>query len=270
MEICGKCVEERSGSNRFLNKDNVHVAPTHYFYPGTGPIQMLHKTKGVVLNYIRFKESSIIARIYTEKLGIQSYLVNGVRSSKSKSNRIALFQPLTLLDMVVYHQSRPDALHRLSEVRNQHPFGMLPFDMVRTSLALFITELLGKCLKEEEPNEPLFQFLEHTVVALDSVEAGLESFHLSFMVHLAGYLGFGIETAGEFAAGLREHRYSSPPDEVQQQALDLLLGDNELAPLSIGKAARNALLAQLLFYYRTHLEGFGEMKSLEVLRAVLR
>jgi DNA repair protein RecO (recombination protein O) len=75
---------------------------------------MLHKTRGIALNYIRYRESSIIAKIYTEAFGIQSYIVNGVRSSKSKMNRIALFQPLTLLDMVVYHKSKEATIHRIS------------------------------------------------------------------------------------------------------------------------------------------------------------
>ena len=71
---------------------------------------MLYKTRGIALNYIRYRESSIIAKIYTEAFGIQSYIVNGVRSSKSKTNRIALFQPLTLLDMVVYHKSKEETM----------------------------------------------------------------------------------------------------------------------------------------------------------------
>ena len=231
---------------------------------------MLHKTKGIVLSYIRYKESSVIAKVYTEAFGIQSYVVNGVRSSRSKTNKIALFQPLTLLDMVVYHKSKSDTLHRLSEIRHLFPFRQLPFDMVKTSLALFIAELLGKCLKEEEPNEPLFSFLEQAVAELDGLEEGLESYHLVFMRYLAGFLGFGIDSAAEFLKGLREHRYSLLPDENQEKGIELLLKGDYESLKARGKGARAAILSQMLFYYRTHMENFGEMKSLEVLKTVLR
>lgn len=231
---------------------------------------MLHKTRGIVLSYIRFRETSIIAKVYTEVFGIQSYVVSGVRSSKSKANRIALFQPLTLLDMVVYHKSKTDTLHRLSEVRNLHPFGQLPFDMVKTSLALFMAEVMGKCLREEEPNEPLFDFLERSVTGLDEAKEGLESYHLFFMRYLAGYLGFGIGSADEFVGILREYRYSALPSGTQRSALEYLVAGDQEGLKNAGKSARAALLLQLLFYYRTHLENFGEMKSLDVLKEVMR
>lgn len=231
---------------------------------------MLHKTRGIVLNYIKYKESSIIVKVYTELFGIQSYVVNGVRSSRAKSNRIALFQPLTLLDMVVYHKSDREALHRLSEVRNLHPFSQLPFDMIKTSLAIFITELLGKCLKEEESNPALFEFLQQAVTELDDVSQGLESFHLVFMCRLASYLGFGIESNGQFQSVLSEYRYSDLADQKLKEAFALLLHDEIEELRRAGSQLRGRLLAQMLFYYRTHLEGFGDMKSLEILKTVLR
>src|SRR4051812_40998701 len=113
---------------------------------------MLHKTRGVAISYIRYRESSIIAKIYTELFGIQSYIVNGVRSSTSKTNRIALFQPLTLLDLVVYHKEKSDNVRRISEIKCYNPFNTLPYNVVKSSLALFVTEILGKTLKEEEAN----------------------------------------------------------------------------------------------------------------------
>jgi DNA repair protein RecO (recombination protein O) len=231
---------------------------------------MLHKTKGVVLNYLKYKESSIIAKVYTERFGIQSYVVNGVRSSKAKVNRIALFQPLTLLDMVVYHKSKLDTLHRLSEVRNLYPFSQLPFDIVKTSLALFITELLGKCLKEEEANPLLFEFLQRAVVELDETSEGLESFHLFFMCRLAGFLGFEVESMEHFTALLGEYRYSDLPDaRLKESLFHLFAGDVDALRMA-GKTSRARILAQLIFYYRTHMEGFGDIKSLDILKTVLR
>jgi DNA repair protein RecO (recombination protein O) len=125
---------------------------------------MLHKTRGIGLSYLRYRESSIITKIYTEAFGIQTYIVNGVRSSKSKNNRIALFQPLPLLDMVVYHKNKEDTVHRISELKCYAPFHSIPFDVIKSSLALFITEILGKTLREEESNELLFRFIEESIL----------------------------------------------------------------------------------------------------------
>lgn len=230
---------------------------------------MLHKTKGIVLSYLKYRESSIIAKIYTETFGVQSYVINGVRSSRAKSNKIALFQPLTLLDMVVYHKSHRETLQRLSEVRNAYPFTQLPFDMVRTSVALFLAELLGKCLKEEEANELLFHFLEESVILLDQTDQGLESFHLVFMVQLASYLGFGIESTDQFKEVLRGFKYSFPDGDHDKGALESIILEQPEGLKKAGRVGRNILLAQLLFYYRVHLDHFGEIKSLDVLKAVL-
>ena len=133
-----------------------------------------------------------------------------------------------------------------------------------------MAEILVKCLREEESNEALFDFLEKSVVGLDRADYALESYPLLFMCGLAGYLGFGIESAGHFLAVLREYRYSFPEGETQIKTVEALVAGNYEELKSAGRSGRASLLSQLLFYYRTHLENFGEMKSLEVLKTVLR
>ncbi|MFC0185163.1 DNA repair protein RecO [Pseudarcicella hirudinis] len=149
---------------------------------------MLRKTKGIVINYIRYRETSIIVKIFTEEFGIQTFIENGVRSAKSK-NKIALFQPLTLLDLVVYHKEGKD-LHRISELKCLIPFQTLPFNIYKSSIALFITEILGKCMKEETGNISLFRFLLNSILWLDAAEDDFENFHLQFLIKLASFLGF--------------------------------------------------------------------------------
>lgn len=230
---------------------------------------MLHKTRGIALSYIRYRESSIIAKIYTEAFGIQSYIVNGVRSSRSKSNRIALFQPLTLLDLVVYHKSKADTLHRISEIKCRIPFRTLPYEIVKSSLGLFLTEILTKCLREEEENTPLFEFLEEAVMYLDRVEKSYENFHLHALIQLAFFLGFGLEAVEDFANELRMQHYPVSPDAVQNAALQTWLSAPFGTPVVLDKSRRLSLLNMLLFFYKIHLDSLGEIKSLEVLHEVL-
>ena len=231
---------------------------------------MLHKTRGIALNYIRYRESSIIAKVYTEAFGIQSYIVNGVRSSKSKMNRIALFQPLTLLDMVVYHKSKEATIHRISEIKCYSPFQSLPYDVFKSSLALFVTEILGKTLREEEPNEPLFQFIEDSVLYLDEAENGFENFHIQFLLQYASYLGFGVETIADLEGELKENHFPQIADAKELSATDYLLQNPYGIEVALDRTRRVDILEKLIFFYKIHMDTLGEIRSLEVLREVLR
>jgi DNA repair protein RecO (recombination protein O) len=231
---------------------------------------MLHKTRGIALNYIRYRETSIIVKIYTEAFGIQSYIVNGVRSAKSKTNRIALFQPLTLLDLVVYHKSKEQTIHRLAEVKCSLPFKSLPFDFVKSSIALFMTELLIKTLREEEANLPLFEFLHESVVYLEQTQEDYENFHLQFLAKLTFYLGFGAETVKEVEQQLADNLYPYSLEPTMQEALQNFIHLPFDYPTRLERMSRSKLLNALVFYYKIHLEGLGEIRSLEVLRELMK
>lgn len=229
---------------------------------------MLQKTQGIALSYLRYRETSIIARVYTEDFGLQSYIVNGVRSAKSKNNRIALFQPLTLLDMVVYYKDDRD-LHRLSEVKTNHPFQSLPFEVAKSTIALFVTEMLNKVLKEEAGSPILFRFLVDSVLFLEEARQHYENFHLAFLLKLSFFLGFGPESAREFENQLRENSYPFLPDDEMETALNTMLRQPLGTPLKLARASRNELLDALVAYYQIHIDTIGEVKSLPVLREVL-
>ena len=229
---------------------------------------MLQKTRGIALSYLRYRETSIIARIYTEEFGLQSYIVNGVRSAKSKNNRIALFQPLTLLDMVVYNKPNRD-LHRLSEIKTNYPFQSLPFEVAKSTIAMFVTEMLNKVLKEEASSPVLFRFLVDSVLFLEEAHTNYENFHLAFLLKLSFFLGFGPESAREFENQLREHSYPFLPDNAMDTALNIMLRQPLGTPAVLTRSARNELLDALVAYYQIHIDSLGEVKSLPVLREVL-
>ena len=229
---------------------------------------MLQKTRGIALSYIRYRETSIIARVYTEEFGLQSYIVNSVRTARSKNNRIALFQPLTLLDMVVYYKNDRD-LHRISEVKTSHPFQSLPFDVSKSTIAMFVTEMLNKVLKEEAGSPPLFRFLIESVLFLEEARTNYENFHLTFLLKLSFFLGFGPENAREFESQLRENSYPFLPDDETETALNIMLCQPLGSPIKLARVSRNDLLDALVVYYQIHLDSIGEVKSLPVLREVL-
>jgi DNA repair protein RecO (recombination protein O) len=228
---------------------------------------MLHKTKGIVLNYIKYRDTSVIVHIYTQAFGIQSYIENGVRSSKSK-NKIALFQPLTLLDMVVYHK-KEKSIQRISELKCYHPFKELPFHFAKSSLALFLTEVLSKTLKEEIEDENLFSFLEQSIIWLDQAPNSFENFHLQFLIQLTSHLGFMPTSGEELLKQLAEHNILHP-EAIISQMLTLLIENPYGFPHTLTREHRQSLLKIILYYYKLHLDDFPELKSLNILQEMMR
>ena len=238
---------------------------------------MLIKTRGIVLSYLKYRETSIIARVYTERLGVQTYVVNSVRKAKPPG-RIALFQPFTLLELVAYVARGSGGLTRLSEFRCAEPFQTLPYDVHKSSVVLFLSEVVGRAVREEEQNEALFQFLHDSILDFDRQAAGSENFALAFLLQLAAYLGFGTSSGAELTdqvimaghaatvkgatgpATLRLHEFDGYFDE--------LLRNPATSTMPNGRV-RHELLNVLIRYYQLHVEQMGEIRSLEILSQVL-
>lgn len=224
---------------------------------------MLHKTKGIVVNYIKYRETSIIVKIYTEEFGIQSYIENGVRSARSR-NKIALFQPLTLVDLVVYHRDTGE-LFRISEIKCLLPLETIPYNFIKSGIALFVTEVLSKTLKEEAPNNEMFRFLLQSILFLDTQPSQYQNFPIQLLLKLARYLGFAPQTADELMEQIGIFR----GDEQEKLFLDTLIISNYDQPLSIPNQVRRRLLDHVLKFYALHIETFGEVRSLTVLQEMM-
>jgi DNA repair protein RecO (recombination protein O) len=220
---------------------------------------MIFKTRGIVFRFTKFRETSIIVTIFTETFGLQSYIVNGVRS-KSAKNRIALFQPLTLLNLVVYHRENAN-IERIKEVSCLYPYRTLMADVKKSTLAMFVNELLNKTVKDESHAGEIFQFLYDSLTALDSQQQGFENFHLIFMLKLARYLGFGVYNLNEVLGG-------RVTDTETEKILGELLSADHNTPLKITNMQRRNLLELLIRFYAEHMENLGEIKSVQVLREV--
>jgi len=227
---------------------------------------MLNKTKGIVINYMKYRESSLLVTIYTAEFGISSFVENGVRSAKAK-HKIALFQPLTLLDLEVYHKPGK-GLHRISEAKCYYPYRKIPFDIAFSSIGLFLTEVLGKVLKEEEANPILFAFLEESFQMLDQAAGPMENFHLQFLWRLSEFLGFHAGQVQEFLTQLREAGVPGM-GELDPKAVQALFDSEYGQVIGINRIQRAAILKALIYYYGLHMESFGELKSLQILQEVL-
>lgn len=225
---------------------------------------MLYKTEGIALSYIKYKESSIIARILTSRFGLQSYIVNSVRSSKRGASKLALFQPFTLTNLVVYHKDG-SGLQRISEIKCQESLSSIPFDPVKSAIAIFLSELLSKVLSENQEQADLFVFVKSAVVDLDGQENADLNFHLKFLIQASKFLGFEIQNAKEVLHQLRDF-YSWPDRKTYESKIDALING---VNITIGNSYRRHILDLLIDFYRLQLDGIGELRSLKVLRSLV-
>ena len=240
---------------------------------------MLHKTRGIVFKTTDYGESSVIVQIFTEKFGLQSYMVNGAKKPKAKISRNML-QPLHLLDMVVYHKETGN-VQRIKELKNSPMLQTLPYDVIKSSVAMFLNEVLYKAIKQQSADEHLFDFVFSAIEWLDNQTDGLANFHLLFLIRLTRYLGFYPDRylAGEadyfdlkngiFSKYKPESvLYLSPPHTQNFTALLQSTFEN-ITDVKLSNDDRRYLISKLLEYYALHIEGFGNIRSHEVLEEVL-
>ena len=244
---------------------------------------MTHKTKGIVLRAVKYGETSLVTTIYTELFGIQTYIVNSVRTSTRKGHGKAnLFQPASILDLVLYHNDMKN-LQRLREFKWSFLYENLHFNVFKNAVALYVVELLYKTIKQPETNEPLYNFIEDAFIHLDKADdAVVANFALFFTLHMATFLGFGIqdnhsETSrylnfqdGQFTSEQPSHQHflDEPFSSVTSQLLRTRHPD-ELTQLRLHHETRRYLLQSYLNFYAIHIQDFGGMKTLPVLQAVL-
>ncbi|HEY0065895.1 MAG TPA: DNA repair protein RecO [Flavisolibacter sp.] len=244
---------------------------------------MLHKTRGIVLRTVKYGETSIVATMFTELFGVQSYLVNGVRTVPKKGTAKAnLFQPGALLELVAYHNEFKN-LQRLREFRWGRLYQHLLSDVKKNAVALFMIELLGKCLKQPEANPELFYFAEDALFHLDEAsEKTTANFPLFFALHLAVFFGFRINDEysetnkyldlqeGSFTEGQPSHQYFLEGKEAAAVSHILkTMQPEELEDLSLNQETRRYITQALEDYYRFHIPDFGTMKTLPVLREIM-
>ena len=227
---------------------------------------MLHKTQGIVLSHIKYRETSIIAKIFTQDLGLQSYIVHGVRTSKPKHS-IALFQPLTLLDMVVYHKKQ-GGIQRMAEVKCHTPNSSILGDIKKAAMAVFMAELLAKVIREEERNEALFSFLWEAVIKLDQQATGYELFYLVFMLQLCHYLGFGVSDAQDIYRQLSRSGYYMGATCEEIERLNTLLRGEPKGYVTTDRSIWRNVTEAVIKFYQLHIDSLDTLKSLRVLQEI--
>ncbi|MCX2680572.1 DNA repair protein RecO [Galbibacter sp. EGI 63066] len=236
---------------------------------------MIVTTQAIVLSAIKYGDTSLIVKLYTLSDGIKSYMLKGVLSSKKGKLKKGYFQPLTQLEIVANHKNK-GTLESLREVKTVNFYQSLQTDVRKSSIALFLSEMLVISLQEEEVNQTLYHFISNSFQWLDMNEE-IANFHISFLIELTRHLGFYPDNShedypyfdlaeGEFVTSLYNEVLS---EENLVNFKKFLHRDYDTsAKIKMGKTHRAELLDSMIRYYQLHLSDFKKPRSLEVLQQV--
>jgi len=239
---------------------------------------MLEKTRGIILNQIKYTDSGIIARLYTRKFGRQSFLIRGIRSRKSGKHNI-LFQPLYILDLEISYKETRE-MNVLKEFSVSYSPYEIYSDIKKSSVAIFLGEVLTSVLREESSHEELFDYIEKSIIYFDNCREGYANFHIAFLTGLSSFLGFepGIRknasdaffdmSNGVFVPVPPVHGNYANPDVSGILAQVFLASYDSIRNINLKGAMRNEVLDTLLRYYSLHLSGLKKINSLGILKEV--
>ena len=233
---------------------------------------MLVKTKAIVISSLKYQEKSLIVKCFTQSDGLKSYFVPNAFAAKKSNQKIAYFQAFSILEIEANHKNK-GTLEHFKEIKLAHSYQTIPTDMVKSSMILFLSEMLHHSIKEEEKNDNLFTYLETALLWLDNHDENA-NFHLIFLLQMTKFFGFFPSNPDgdyfEMIDGIfSEYQGTSCLNFSETQLLKKLL---ELKFDSSKKvfvsSERQLLLKILIDYYSLHLEGFKKPKSLHVLKEV--
>jgi DNA repair protein RecO (recombination protein O) len=235
---------------------------------------MLVKTKAIVVSTLRYQEKNLIVKCFTASDGMKSYFVRGAFGSKKAGQKIAYFQPLTVLEIEATHKNK-GTLEYLNEIKLAFPLETIHLNVVKSSISLFISEMLYVIIQEEERNEDLFHFLETAILWLDT-HPHVANFHLIFLMEMTKFLGFYPDQQADVFPYFDMLEGIFTPDirstcliESETRLIKKLMGlkfDHTQNTFNVTE--RQILLKILLDYYQLHLGNFRKPKSWEILKEV--
>lgn len=232
--------------------------------------------KAIVLQTVKHGDNKFIVKLYTHGHGLVTAVAVAGKSPSSKIKHGHLL-PLNFIDAeFVLKQNRE--IQQLTEASCYQGNPGLPGSIAKLSIAQLMNEVLIKCLKEQQPNQHLFEFIETCLGYLNNSEEDFMNLHLYFLVELTRYLGF--EPQNNFT----DHNpyFDCRNGSFIPLSLAFPLGLNQedsillseflkinVLTARISNRQRKALLDFFIAYYNLHVPGFNDIRSLEVLKEVM-
>ena len=239
---------------------------------------MLHKTKGIILHQVKYTDSGIIVQFYTRDFGRQAVLIRGMRSRKSGKHN-ALFQPMFILDLVIYYKETRE-VQMLKDFSVASSPAQIYADVRKCCIAMFLSEILASVLREESPNHELFDYIENSIRYLDECDQGFSNFHIAFLIGLTSYLGIEPgrrDDPSKKYFDLRNGHFSllppTHPEYCEPRIAEILaqffsISFDDMTNIPMTGQLRNEVLETIIQYYGIHLPGLRKVNSISLLREI--
>jgi len=240
---------------------------------------MFTKTRAIVLSNRKYKENSAILQLYTEEYGRCSYILHGIQSKRS-GKRLSFLQPFSTVEVEAKSHPKHE-LQQIKEIKADYLHAHLLFDPFKNAIALFLSEVLLRVLRSNETDKPLFSFLHSSIRYLDLMEKGVANFHIAFLIRLSRFLGFFplVEKKKSdcsyfdlkqvvFTSSKPFHEHYLTPKETIFLPQIIRISYNNMHRFRFNRKERTELLEKILSYYKLHLQDFGEINALCVLKEV--
>ncbi len=240
---------------------------------------MLQKARGIALHSVRYGDSNMVAYFYTRELGRITLMVYGAYGKGKRSKKAIYCQPLTLSDLV-YYEPKAQGMGRLKEISAPFVSVSIASSPIKSAIALFLGEVIYRVVREEEGDPALYSFLELSIISLDTIEEGVENFHLIFLAQLSKYLGFypkgGVTeqspyfdySSGTFVEHAPSHEFYFPLGYSKLLHQALTHDYHSAYELDLIGLKRTDFLALMLKFYQYHTDSYTTFQSLEILHQV--
>lgn len=232
------------------------------------------QTSAIVISSLKYGDNGLIVKCYTENSGIESFILKNAFSGRNKKSSV--FITLNQIKMI-YDQKKNSNLNFLKDAEAEFYYQSINSNPVKTTIVLFLGEILNSVLKEEEANFSLYKFLSNSINEFDSKSSNYADFHLWFLLNLTRFLGFYPHFSENYeffdlANGVSTNDFSSgfviEKDDLNlfQYLISMNFNSNENSKFNQNQ--RKKLLEILIRYYELHISDFRRPKSLEVLYSV--
>ena len=240
---------------------------------------MSYQSKAIVLHSIKYGETSLIVNCFLYEIGVKSFIIKGVLNSKNKKFSKSYFLPLSIID-INYSIKKNKDLGYIVDARPAHIFSSLHVDLFKSSMIIFIGELLNSALKESPgSNKKLFQYLEYSLIWFDKSPKEV-NFHLKLLIDLTKFIGFYPNIKKEshkfFDLSLGtsvevkpiENYIENPELKKFKELLGMTFED--LNSMKIDNLLRMKMLQLMIDYYSLHLQMFKSPKSINIFNEVFK
>lgn len=239
---------------------------------------MIVSTKAIVFSAIKYSEADLIATCFTQEAGLKTYMLRNILKSRKGKLKASYFQPLTQLELIANHKDKGN-MEYLREAKIYYPYKSLHTNVVKSSLVMFLAEMLKNCIREEEKNNALYEFLENSLIWLDENEH-IANFHIYFLLKLSNYLGFYPDASnsempyfnvleGNFQAQDTDE-YCLSGTYIEEFKGFFIIEREALSDISLTKKNQQDILNLILNYYQLHIQGYRKPKSLAILTQLFK